>query len=247
MKISPYTSLRITLLTLILCSSCSHQFIYQTKNQYISLSSYQNTDTESDSIIAPYARTLSASMNEVIGYSEIDMLLLKEDDETLLGNWAADMVLDLVKTKTSFQPDGCMLNIGGLRTSIFKGPITRGQIFSLMPFENEIVVLELDTEAVSEMMFYLTHIKAQPISGFRFKAKRNGDIIEKNGPLFSSSLTHYVVTSDYLANGGDNMFFFTKAINRFDTDIKLRDAIIDYILQKKSINSSIDKRIAFIP
>lgn len=221
--------------------------ITSTYFQQLNISNQHHADAVFDSIVAPYARSLSASMNEVIGYSEIEMPKLKDEDETILGNWFADALFDIGRTHTNYQIDACMLNIGGIRASLPKGPITRGHIFSIAPFENELVILEVDSHTVAKILHYLTHVKAQPISGFRIKAKRNGNISEKSGNLFSNSNSHFILTSDYLANGGDNMHFFTQAINRIHTGIKIRDAIISYIQQKKNINAALDKRIELTP
>ena len=45
---------------------------------------------------------------------------------------------------------------------------------------------------------------------------------------FSINEDYYVVTSDYLANGGDNCSFFGNPILYETTGVKLRDAIINY-------------------
>ena len=37
-----------------------------------------------------------------------------------------------------------------------------------------------------------------------------------------------MVTNDYLALGGDNMKFFTKATNKYDMDYKLRNVLLAY-------------------
>ena len=39
---------------------------------------------------------------------------------------------------------------------------------------------------------------------------------------------YYVATSDYLANGGDNMTFFKESTIKFDIEYKLRNMLIDY-------------------
>ena len=53
-----------------------------------------------------------------------------------------------------------------------------------------------------------------------------------------------VLTSDYLANGGDNMTFFR---NKKQTKVgmKVRDAIINYCISKDTITSKIDNRIEY--
>ena len=54
-----------------------------------------------------------------------------------------------------------------------------------------------------------------------------------------------VITSDYLANGGDNMSFF-KDKKQIKVGIKLRDAIIDYCEKTDTIDIKIDDRIKII-
>jgi 2',3'-cyclic-nucleotide 2'-phosphodiesterase (5'-nucleotidase family) len=64
----------------------------------------------------------------------------------------------------------------------------------------------------------------------------------KGKPL-EINTTYYVVTSDYLANGGDNMIFFKKGLQKFDLDYKLRNIIIDYLKEVDTIEVKTDSRI----
>ncbi|MNR62085.1 bifunctional 2',3'-cyclic nucleotide 2'-phosphodiesterase/3'-nucleotidase precursor protein [compost metagenome] len=54
---------------------------------------------------------------------------------------------------------------------------------------------------------------------------------------------YYVGTNDYLANGGDNMNFFKKGIQKFDLDYKLRNILIDYFKEVDTIAVINDTRI----
>ena len=40
--------------------------------------------------------------------------------------------------------------------------------------------------------------------------------------------TYFVVTNDYLSLGGDNMKFFTKGVNKYIMDYKLRNVLLAY-------------------
>ena len=51
-----------------------------------------------------------------------------------------------------------------------------------------------------------------------------------------------MLTSDYLANGGDAMYFF-KGKTQYKVGIKLRDAILDYCIKTDTIDVKIDNRI----
>ena len=47
------------------------------------------------------------------------------------------------------------MNTGGLRNILPKGEVTRGDIYKLMPFENELVVIELSKNEFKGLLEYL--------------------------------------------------------------------------------------------
>ena len=123
--------------------------------------------------------------------------------------------------------DMVLFNNGGLRSSLSEGNITKRDIYQLMPFENELVVLSLSLDDVDDLMNYLNHTGGQP-SAF-------SDWFQID------ELPFYVLTTDYLANGGDKMRFFN---NKYQNvlGVKMRDAIIQYCSQKDTIASQLDNR-----
>ena len=69
-----------------------------------------------------------------------------------------------------------------------------------------------------------------PVSGLRMKITENK--ITRcmiNNSAYNSDQSYYVLTTDYLAKGGDNMEFFKHASEYINTGVLLRDAIINYI------------------
>jgi hypothetical protein len=52
-----------------------------------------------------------------------------------------------------------------------------------------------------------------------------------------------VGTNDYLSNGGDNMNFFKKGVQKFDLEYKLRNILIDYFKEVDTIPVIKDVRI----
>ena len=65
-----------------------------------------------------------------------------------------------------------------------------------------------------------------------------------NGKSLDDNGVYYVVTSDYLSNGGDNMLFFKKGVAQYNLDYKLRNIIIDYFKENKTITANKDIRIS---
>jgi 2',3'-cyclic-nucleotide 2'-phosphodiesterase (5'-nucleotidase family) len=68
------------------------------------------------------------------------------------------------------------------------------------------------------------------------------DILVQGKPLDKNKI-YYVATSDYLSNGGDNMLFFKKGVEKYDLEYKLRNIIIDYFKANKTILANKDVRI----
>jgi 5'-nucleotidase len=117
-----------------------------------------------------------------------------------------------------------------------------------MPFDNELVVVELDEKDFEGLLEYLVSRGGEPFSGMNIVVTENEKTI--NHTLFreidfSKGETIKVLTSDYLANGGDKMWFFKDKIQT-KVEIKLRDVIINYCKSQKVISSKLDWRILLV-
>jgi len=187
------------------------------------------------SIINPYQLEIEDQMNEVLTYTKNN--LTKGKPQSTIGNFVTDLCLDYANA------DICIMNNGGLRTNIDKGPISRGKIYELMPFENELVILELNKNDYMGLLQYIVQRGGEPFSGIKIIIDNKGQIISNSWPVnFELGEKVKVLTSDYLANGGDKMSFF-KNKKQYKIGIKLRDAIIDYCSKKDTINITLDNRI----
>lgn len=183
-------------------------------------------------MIAPYKEQLDREMNTVLVVSAQEMV--KGQPESLLGNFVSDLILEAARQYDP-ETDFVLLNNGGLRTALPKGEILTGKIFELMPFDNEIVILTLSGAQVEKLCAYVVAIGGQPVSGItiRFRTDENGKNQFQRAEIGESSFdkekTYRVATSDYLANGGDNMSFFLENENVQTTGLKIRDAIIQHL------------------
>lgn len=160
-------------------------------------------------IIAPYRAGVDSLMQVPVAKSAIAMTRSSIPQI----NWASDMVFDLSRQMAD-GIDFAIVNKGGLRRDTPKGTITEGQIKTLMPFNNKIVIID---------------IKGSDLMGaFRQMAKTGGNGISKNvavrykksanstemptsvevtvdGKPLDMDKTYRVATIDYLAGGGDYM------------------------------------------
>ena len=236
MKLKNYT-LYIVAIFIIACSPSYNLQSYN--NEVIEVQS--PIDSTVLAIITPYQNAIETEMNEVLCISSVEMK--KGKPESLLGNFVTDLCLNYADAHV------CVMNSGGLRSSLPKGNITRSDIYTLMPFENELVVLELDSESFKGLVDYITKRGGEPFSGMTLKASSKGYDIEEVSRMedyfdFNKGNKIRVLTSDYLANGGDKMWFF-KDKEQNKVGIKLRDAIIDHCSKSDTISSKLDNRLIF--
>jgi 2',3'-cyclic-nucleotide 2'-phosphodiesterase (5'-nucleotidase family) len=115
-----------------------------------------------------------------------------------------------------------------------------------MPFENSMVVIALKGEQILELVdFFVADKKAHPLAGLTFlidKNKQPKNILVQGKPVEKETI-YYVGTNDYLSDGGDNMTFFKKGIQKYDLNYKLRNILIDYFKEVDTIPVLRDNRI----
>ena len=228
--------------------------LVRTESKVISLSSGETASVDSAVyyMIEPYRSGMSAKMDEVIGVTE--QVLEKAQPEGLLGNFVADACFN-VANKYYYPEDGhaadfCLLNNGGLRAPLPKGNITRKNIFELMPFENSLSVLTLKGETLRKLFDFIAVKGGMPVSKLRMAIKDTVAVnVQVNGDSLDKEKIYKVITSDYLANGGDGLFFLSEAVKRDDLNLKVRDALLEYISRLnsdgKKINAQLEGRIYY--
>ena len=217
---------------------------------------YNNVDYSRIDIIGPenssvnniiniYKDSIDSKLDNVIGFSK--GLYTKDDFSktkfnSSLGNLVADIIFrqaDSIFYKSfGNNIDFVLQNHGGIRSSLLEGEIKLTDVYKILPFENEIVVLEITKEIFDEMVLFLSNEKfPHPISGFSII--NNKAIIDTDR---SSKDKFFLATNDYLLSGGDNMFFLEKNSNVYHLGYPLRDAFIDYIKNEDNIESKVDNR-----
>jgi len=222
--------------------------IAKIKGNQIEVNQNLDSDTTFVHFIQPYKNNLRTKINKILCYSPRTLQREEGDLESSLGNMYADISFEKADSifyqKIGKRIDFALFNYGGIRTAIPKGDVTIKNIFELMPFENKLVVVQLSGEKVQSLFNYLEKRKeAHPISHLRLKMKANKLIdISINGQPFDPTKNYYVLTHDYLQHGGDNMSFFKEPLSLFNTEYKVRDAIIDHLSRLDTCGASLDGR-----
>lgn len=143
--------------------------------------------------------------------------------------------------------DASVINIGGIRAVIGAGDIMVKNVFEVMPFENEIVLVKMKGSDLDGLFnYYAETEKNNPVSHLYIetqgKSLKNALI---NGEKVDVNKTYYIATSDYLALGGDNMRFFSKG-EVISTGLKMRDVFMEYFKKNPEIKASTETRLNFI-
>ncbi|MCU0438094.1 MAG: 5'-nucleotidase C-terminal domain-containing protein [Raineya sp.] len=237
-------------LLLVLLGGCTPS-VYQLQSSKVAFIETRDTlteDKEVAQIIEPYKKQLDAQMNQVIGYAEKEIQTNRRASETLLGNLVVDMIIEKARKTSKTKVDFAFVTFGGLRASIPAGAIKKGDIFELMPFENELVVLEVDGKTVRKLFEYMAVVRNMAISNTKIfiEGGKIKEVLIDDEPI-EDNKTYYIATSDYLANGGDNLNFLKERKNMTFLNVKFRELIIESIeeTQKKGkkINAEVGGRV----
>ena len=186
------------------------------------------TDRTAAKIIEKYSQMI-APLQEIIGYSEAEYD--KARPESGLSNFAADIIRETAEKACGQRVDVGLTNFGGIRTSLPKGAVRVYDIFSIFPFENHIVIFDIKG---SDLLRFFKQMAARP------EALSNVYLVAKDGKIvtlrigdqpFDVERTYKMATIDFLMDGGDGVNFTKCAMNKIETGILIRDAIVDHIRQ----------------
>ena len=223
--------------------------VSEIQTERIAVDSTFTSEKAISQFIEPYKKHLNATLDSTLAYNPAFLSKNEGDLNTAIGNLMADAVFiqanPTFKKKTGKDIDIVLLNHGGIRSEIPQGNVTTRTAYQIMPFENEIVIVELTGKKLKEMLKYLEKAKtAHPVSGIEIVADKNYKIEKATikGREIEDNKTYFVATSDYLSGGGDNMNFFKDPVNIYGADYKIRNAMIDYFSKIDTIKSKIDNR-----
>ena len=209
------------------------------------------SDKEMEEFLKPYADSLSAVLDQTVAYSP--EYLGKNDRNGALGAWLAD--LSIAEVEKYLKDKGineqihiALFNSGGVRTSMPQGDVKRSFIYELMPFENQYGLVRLKGQAMRDMFEYLAKDASRgvfhPLGGMCLVAEGGHWSRETTVGQWrlNPEREYTVLTTDFLLKGGDNMNFFADGTDVMATDLKMREAIMDYFSHTDTITIPKDLR-----
>ena len=205
-------------------------------------------DIEIELIIKPF-RDKIKTLEKTVGFSKESYSIRDGKLESTLGNLIADILYEESNPEfykiTSNNIDFALFNYGGVRGTLNKGEITQHDLFTIMPWKNLATVVKIKGEKVIDLVDYFNKENlAHPST--RLEIEFINKKIKKiliNKRKFDKNKSYYVLTSNFLQEGGDKMTFFKDPLELYNLNLNLRDLLIKSIENKKTIESKLDNRI----
>jgi len=211
-------------------------------------------------LVNHYGTIAAPTENRVLGTASAPLTRTQNGvGESSLGDIIADAQLWATSGPTWPAANGApavvsFMNSGGIRADINAGAITYGEAFSVQPFANVLVTMDMtgaQIDALLEQQFQggngilqipaaLTYDRSNTLAaGNRVSNVRIG------GVLIDPAATYRVTVNNFLADGGDGYSVFTQGTNRYVGEIDL-DAFARYIEFLGTVNPGPQNRITLV-
>ena len=219
------------------------------RHDYLPVTSSIKPDPEIQKLVSAYTEKLGAKFKTVIGSSEIFLDGERgriRYEETTLGNFIADIMV--VHTGATIG----LINAGAIRSSIRKGPVTVEDVFKAMPYENELMLMDLTGAEIKKALERSVRSeRAEEDGGFLhvsglFIDVRGKEIsairMKDNKTPIDPKGVYRVVVPDFLGSGGDGHEVF-KNRSCQKSGLPLRELIVETIAERKIVSAKKEGRI----
>ncbi len=197
-------------------------------------------------VIGKWKDKLKQITDEVVTTSP-SALTRSYGEESNMGDMVADAMLNAHP-----EYDFAVTNSGGLRQDIDAGLVRVGDLISAFPFPNTVVQLQMkgsDMRAIFEHGAGLTNGILQVSKGVEVvydESKPVGSRIVKcdiKGEPLDDRKTYKVLTSNFLADGGDGFLVFKKTLSYKNTGVGILESMVKYLKKFKTFDQKIEGRV----
>jgi 5'-nucleotidase len=209
-------------------------------------------------IIGKYEKELSTELDKPLGRTSVELDALQinnRNQETNLGN----LVTDSFRQATGAEI--CILNGGSIRsnTRYSAGQLTKRDILSILPFENQIVKVEITgalikaalENGVSQIPDEKESGRFPQVSGLHFEfdtRKSVGSRIVKimiGGQPLDEKKNYSLAATNYLINGGDGYAMFKDVKYLINAESAQIDAVIlaNFVATAGEVSPKVEGRI----
>jgi 5'-nucleotidase len=190
-------------------------------------------DAEAAQLTAAAEARVAPLVNQVIGIAAADITRTENAaGESALGNLIADA------QRAALGTDFAFMNPGGIRADVAAGEVTWGELFTVQPFGNSLVKMDLTGQQVYDLLNqqwagqpFARILKTSGLTYAWDNALPIGNrvlVVYKDGAPIDNAATYSVTVNSFLADGGDNFTVLRNGTSRLGGPVDL-DALIDYI------------------
>jgi len=197
-------------------------------------------DPEMAQLVDSLQKDAEKGLAEVVGEAD-GMLNRGGAQSNRVGHLVCDAMIDATGADVS------TTNMGGVRAEIGAGPITRADVFNVMPFDNKVVVVPLTGQEIVEVIQRLagkyTGALAGGIEVVYLTEEGAVQSMTIGGEPVDSAKTYKLATTDYLyySYGIPQLEAVPKSKVEY-TGMLLRDAIERYIKKISPVSPKVDDR-----
>ena len=220
-------------------------------------------DPVSQAIVEDYAVEVEVLKQTIVGVADEELCIERIPDQgrdtdecrekTRVNGGDIQQLVTEAFLQRSFRADVALQNAGGIRIKIPVGDISINDVFTLLPFANTLVELELTGAEIKQTLEEAAESATTISSGaypYAANLRWDVDLSQPSGSRFSNIEIRrkgstvwvplqdddqaVVVTNSFLAGGGDGYFTFEQAADDgriVDTFIDYAQAFIDYLQQ----------------
>ncbi len=188
-------------------------------------------DKNMEDILAKFEADLAPIMNEKVTDLSVDLPHNRDTGVSPMGATVAETMRRIVDA------DIAITNGGGVRAPLMAGTITVGDMYTILPFDNTLVTMEMKG---SDIIKVLEHgiepdnfgwgqhagIKLWYTPGAE-RGEKITSVRLADGTKLENDKYYTVVTNDFMAVGGDS-YDFSAAKNVVDTNLVIRDEMANY-------------------
>ncbi len=172
--------------------------------------------------------------------------------ECSMGSLIADAMLDRVKDQGI---QVAIQNGGGIRASIDAGPVTMGEVLTVLPFQNTLSTFQVTGATLVEALENgVSQIedgagRFPQVAGMTYafdpKAEAGSRISDVmiGGAAVEMEKVYGVVSNNYVRNGGDGYKMFKDAMNAYDFGPDLADVTAEFLAEQGPFTPYTDGRI----
>lgn len=202
-------------------------------------------DVRPDKAMASFVESVNASIApltaRVLGQATTT-LTRSRDRDSPLGSWTADVMREATGADFAFQ------NPGGLRADLEAGPVTVGDVYEVMPFDNQIVTVRLTGDQVRELLENgVGPSTCVQVSGISFafdpsrpRGQRVADVTLPGGRPLEPGRLYVVAVNDFMAQGGDGYRMLAEGKDLKDTGILVRNALERDVEKRTAAKKKLD-------